>query len=247
MCSGLHNRFQAESTKEFKSINSKNRLNNYSEGRVSFDTNQKDNISRKYQHKSKPQKFHPRDHSQGALMEDLMEENSVSNAGSFSKINKMNQYYHNAKALENVLKEDKEALLKLEKEKQKIMERKQKVASYSKLVKEIHWEGKNEKREKFDYLPKKKSKGTGGTNKTFEENRSSKMMALEKIKDYRKKNTEKLKSAQEQGELSEPYNDVKSLGSRNSKIQHNKSQTKAMQGLSNVEHNFEPIYPKSSK
>lgn len=159
----------------------------------------------------------------------------------------MNQYYHNAKALENVLKEDKEALLKLEIEKQKIIERKQKVASYSKLVKEIHWDGKKEKREKFDYLPKKKSKGNSGTNKTFEENRSSKMMAIDKIKDYRRKHTEKLISAEEQGELSEQYNDVKSLGSRNSRAQHNKSQTKVMQGLSNVDHNFEPIYPKSSK
>jgi hypothetical protein len=180
-------------------------------------------------------------------MNEVENENSL-NDESLKNGNQMNQYYHNAKALENVLKEDKEAHEKLEVEKQTLLERKQKVASYSKLVKEIHWDKYAPKKDKYEYLAQKKKslKQNLKSNKMLEDNKSSKMMAVDKIKDMRKKNTERhQRSAQEQGELTHNYSDSYDNPSIHAL---NKSHSKPIEGLSKYgEYDIEGDFPKSSK
>ena len=196
-----------------KNINSSNRLNNYSGGRISFDTKNKNLSSKGSQILS--HHFHPRE-NQGEIIDESIEAGNSLNQKHFVK-NQASHYYHNAKALENVLKEDKEAHLKREIEREQLIKRKEKVASYSKLVKEIHWESNADKRKEIlDYIPKKRSVNKD-TNKTFEEKRKSKMMAINRIKEYRRKQTGDQKSVQEPSELNENFEYKYKNDSRTSK------------------------------
>lgn len=180
-----------------KNINSSNRLNNYSDGRISYDSK---NLSSKGS-QILSHHFHPRE-NQGEIIDDSIEAGSSLNYKHTSK-NPANNYYHNVKALENVLKEDKEVHQKREIERDMLIKRKEKVASYSKLVKEIHWDSNSDKRKEIlDYVPKKHPLNKNN-NKTFEEKRKSKMMAISRIKEYRSKQTNEQISVQDPPELNE--------------------------------------------
>lgn len=215
---------KTESVKQIQSVGSKNKLNNYSQGRTSFEVSKKGLVSKR-SYKNNPQQFHPRDKAQSAFMDESAQDDSLSNASSFNKKHKVGQYYHNAKALENVLKQDKEALQKREVNKQKILDRKQKVASYSKLVREIHWDEKK-KPESYEIQAIKKR-------------------ALKNNK-LKKRLTDHQVSLQEQGEMTENLNEANHARNQH-KIHNIKSQNKSIQGLQHQDHGIYDNFPQSNK
>ena len=177
-------RMRNNSKKDFKSHASNKRFNKYNNNRISFDSHNKSvSQSKPYGKAIKQNYYQNESHDFG----DRIEEDN--NAGSFGKANQVNKYYHNAKALENVLKEDKENMHKKEKEKQKLIERKSKVASYSKLVREIHWDKDAEHKRKIEYkkLKNQHLRSEHGSNKTFEGQQRSKISAIEKVKDIKRR------------------------------------------------------------
>lgn len=230
-------------TESTKNLNSKHRANNYSEARISFDSKNRSYLPSHL--RNKHQELKQRERSHGPYLDESGDNHSIKNAENQNK-NKMGQYYHNAKALENVLKEEKEALNKREKEKQQILQRKQKVASYSKLVKEIHWDSTSEKaRDKLNHQPKKKRnlKTEPSTNKTFEHKPSSKMSAIERIKSMRNN-----KQFNEQGEQKENYvNNSKSKlrDSFEDSPEKDRRSIKAMK--SEIHHSVKDNLPRSNK
>ena len=237
-----------KSKKEFRGVSMKSRDINSNGGRISFDTKKKNKTgSRGYM---KHQQFHPNEKQQNNYTDESLGEESVNHVDSFSKHNKINQYYHNAKALENVLKEDKEVLQKREKDKLALLERKQKVASYSKLVKEIHWEGNTQHKDKLEYLAKKKKnlvQNSQNNNNTFEDGKPSRMAAVDKVKNLRRRQTDRQKrSVQEQGEMTLNHDD--SIDNKYTRLNHNKSQNKPIRKLGEYEnYQAEVDFPKSSK
>ncbi|CAI2372526.1 unnamed protein product [Moneuplotes crassus] len=169
-----------------KSDNNK-RFHSYN--RISFDSKQEKGISdQKYKRKPMSKKYTFKEKAE-SLVADRSREDSIGQI----KGNQVNQYYHNAKALENVLKEEKSNLQKLERDKKKLIERKQKVASYSKLVREIHWDHSDRNKRDVKYNPLKKRSVIGETdsNKTFENHNRSRMAAVEKVKEIRRKQVKK--------------------------------------------------------
>ena len=149
-------RIRNNSRKQFKSHGSKHLIQNMNHNRISFDSKNNKSMSQNKAYRDAiKQKYYPKENDNSKFIDQSMGEED-DKAGSFGKGNQVNQYYHNAKALENVLKEDKENMYKREKEKQNIVERKQKVASYSKLVREIHWDQEERsKPHKVEYKPLK--------------------------------------------------------------------------------------------
>ena len=144
-------RIKNNSRKQFKNQWSKHKLVNYNNNRINFDSKNIKSISQNKPYRdSRNQKYYPQGNNINFIDHSVKEEN---NAGSFEKENQMNQYYHNVKALENVMKEDKDNMKRREREKKSIIQRKQKVASYSKLVREIHWN--HEERTKQHFIENK--------------------------------------------------------------------------------------------
>lgn len=115
-------------------------------------------------------------------MPDKSSDNYQRNGKSFTKVN---QYYHNAKALENVLKEDRDAKAKSKVEKENLMKRKQKVASYSKLVKEIHWEKQGVEKRHSHGAKRHGVRGSDASNKSYDSKRKNRMVAVDRIKELK--------------------------------------------------------------
>jgi hypothetical protein len=239
-----------DSKRDIKSYASKKRMQNYSEQKISFDSKSVNQLHKRPSQKQY-KKYISREESQDKFIDKTLEteEEHDNNAGSFGVPNNVGHYYHNAKALENVLKEDKDAITKRHKERQQILDRKQKVASYSKLVKEIHWDSNGEQNKKrVDYKPMRNPlKSDNDSNKTFDQQRKYKMSALERVKDFRRKHSNQLKVKEEQGEMTSNFGIDSVDESRNirvSKHPHNKS----TQGLSaHGDHHSDSNQPRSSK
>ena len=185
--------------------------------------------------------------SKADFINDSIEGRHIKHEDNYKKLSKpSNKYYHNIKALENVLKEDKEAQNKHSKEKQQLMLRKQKVASYSKLVKEIHWDSNSVKRKDlYDANGRRIKKATSevASNKTFEDKRKTRMMAIDKIKDIKRKQIDDAKTIQEQGALKENvsenlYNDSDQNTSQNRKVKTLKNDIEDAVQKNTTPHNF---------
>lgn len=148
----------------------------------------------------------------------------------------MNHYYHNAKALENVLKEDKESVLKREMNRQQIIQRKEKVASYSKLVREIHWDSKNSKRlESQDFNHHKKILKRD-SNMTFEQRAESNHIRSDRANEYKHRHAKEHKSVIEGNEMKENFDfNIKS----NIKTSKNKDLHNESKNIYNLKRNIE--------
>jgi hypothetical protein len=152
----------------------------------------------------------PQNHSKSDIMDDSIEGHHMNHDSSYQNISKVKKYHHNAKAIANVLKEEKEAQTKLEKQKEQLVLRKQKVASYSKLVKELHWDSTNTKPKNLVYDMNgrkiKKVKSDTHSNKTFEGRRKSKVMPMERVRNMRRKRDDEQRLINDQGNFKENYN-----------------------------------------
>lgn len=208
------------------------RLNNYSESRISFEGRHR-NLSTKGSQLLSHQ-FHPKE-----INGEIDESTEVTNARNSKSINKIqvSHYYHNAKALENVLKDDKDLVQKREFNRQQIIQRKEKVASYSKLVREIHWDNKNNEQRKDSHdvhnhrkMPKRDS------NMTFEQRAESNQMRTDRVRQNNQRSTKEHKSVIETNDVKENFDfNIKS----NIKTSKNKDLRNESKNIYNLKRNIE--------